>query len=113
MKCQNCNREMKEEVIFTSIEYKCSCSQDGWYSSQDILDMLNPMDLPIRLDFKDSDGTKGGVFVNNLEYFTKCPRDRKFKINSPYDMGLKKGMTEIEVAQVLYGYPIDSDDDGC
>lgn len=116
MKCPNCNKDMKEEVIFTSVNYSCNCG-DGWQSVSEMLDLLRPMDFPIKLRFKDADGTSGGVFVGDLEYFNRCPKDRKFKVQRTYDpyIGLQKGMTEAEVAEALYGYKIhsDSEDDGC
>lgn len=114
MKCERCGKTMKEEVIFTSIHYSCNCSEYGWYTAEDMLDRLHPMDLPIRVDFKDEDGTIGGVFVGNLDYFHSTRKGRKFKIFNRFDIGLTKGMTEAEVAKALYGYSIDSDDDdGC
>lgn len=113
MKCERCGKAMKEEVIFTSVEYSCNCSEDGWYTAEDMLERLSPMDLPLRLDFKDQDGTVGGVFINNLDYFHNARKGRKFKIFNQFDMGLKKGMTMKEVQKAIYGYSIDSDDDGC
>jgi|GEM_PF-2965383 len=113
MNCEKCGKKMKEETLFTSIEYSCNCGDDGWKTASDMLDLLRPMDLPIKLDFKDDDGTQGGVFIGNLDYFHRSPKGRKFKVRSHYDMGLKKGMTMDEVKQAIYGYSIDSDDDGC
>jgi hypothetical protein len=116
MKCSQCNKEMVEEVLFTSIEYRCKyCSDDGWQSVDDMRSLLSPMDFPIKLKFKEESGREGSVFVGDIEYFTRCPKTRKFKIQSVCDpyIGLQKGMTESEVAKAIYGYSIDSDDDGC
>jgi len=114
MKCNSCGKDMKEETLFTTVEYKCNC-EDGWQTSKDMIDLLSPMDLPIKLLFKDEDGRSGSILIGDMDYFNRCPSKRKFKIQRVYDpyLGLQKGMTESEVATALYGYSIDSDDDGC
>ena len=112
MKCPKCNAEMKEETLFTSVNYSCNCG-DGWQSISEMLDLLRPMDFPIKLRFKDADGTSGGVFVGDLEYFNRCPKDRKFKVQRAYDpyigmetINLKSDGKEWIISQ-------DSEDDGC
>lgn len=86
MKCPACNREMEEKTLFTSVEYICRhCKDDGWQSVQEMLDLLSPMDLPLKLKFKDEDGKEGGVFIGDMSYFDRCPKTRKFKIQSSYD----------------------------
>ena len=107
---------MEEKTLFTSVEYTCNyCKDDGWQSIEEMLDLLSPMDLPLKLKFKDEDGKEGGVFVGDLDYFTRCPKNRKFKVQGLYDpyLGVQKGMNQDEVIQAIYGYSIDSDDDGC
>lgn len=101
MKCPKCGKEMKEETLFTSIEYKCNCADDGWQSIDQIKDFLSPMDFPLKLRFKDNDGTNGGVFISDMTYFDRCPKDRKFKVQRAYDPYVS-----------LKSYS-DSDDDGC
>lgn len=115
MKCERCGKDMKEEALFTSVEYKCNCEDDGWQTANEMKDMLTPMDLPIKLRFKDTDNSEGSIFIGSMDYFDRCPKDRRFKVQRVYDpyIGLRKGMTQDEVAEALYGYSIASDDDGC
>jgi hypothetical protein len=122
MKCDHCGKEMEEKTLFTSIEYnckRCSSADDGWQTPDEVAQMISPMDLPLKLKFKDEDGTEGGVFIGDMNYFTRCPKGRKFKIQGILDpyLGVKKWMTPEEAAEALYGYPItrsdDSEDDGC
>lgn len=114
MKCDNCGKEMKEEIIFTSISYSCKCFDAGWQSAEDLLELLSPMDLPIKLKFEDEDGKSGSVFIGELTYFSRCPKGRKFKIIGicdPYSV-LVKGTTELDVAEQIFGYSIVNEDDG-
>lgn len=105
MKCDHCGKEMEEKILFTSLEYFCqSCQDDGWQSIDDMLDMLSPMDFPVKLKFKDSDGKEGGVFVSDASYFDRCPRDRQFKV---------QGICDPYVGVQTSSYFDDSDDDGC
>lgn len=119
MKCDKCGKDMKEEALFTSVKYSCNCGEDSWQTAEQMRDFLSPMDFPIKLRFKDADGSQGGIFVGDIDYFERCPKGRKFKIQRAYDpyIGLRKGMTETEVAETLYGYSIvnqsKDDDDGC
>ena len=116
MKCERCGKTMSEETLFTSVEYHCkNCTEDGWQSIDEIISMLSPMDFPIKLKFKDGSGKEGGVFVGDMDYFKRCPKDRKFKVQGLYDpyLGVQKGMNQDEVIQAIYGYSIDPDDDGC
>ena len=67
MKCDICKKEMEEKTLFTSVEYTCNyCKDDGWQSIEEMLDLLSPMDLPLKLKFKDEDGKaydiKGRIF---------------------------------------------------
>lgn len=116
MKCEKCGKEMKEEIIFTSVNYSCNCLDDGWQTVEEMLNFLTPMDLPIKLKYLDADGCTGNIFIGDLDYFSRCPKGRKFKVTKLYDpyIGLKKGMTIEQVAEALYGYPLTStEDDGC
>lgn len=83
MICDKCGKEMKEETLFTSVNYSCTCS-DGWLTVDALLDMITPMNLPIKLKYEDSDG-QGSVIVNDIGYFNRCPKNRKFKIIRLYD----------------------------
>ena len=74
---------MKEEALFTSINYSCNC-QDGWQAINEIKSLLSDHDFPLKLKFKDEDGKEGSVFFSGMDYFDRCPPTRKFKILRSY-----------------------------
>lgn len=108
MKCENCGKEMQEEILFTSVNYKCNCD-DGWNTVTDIKRLLLLEDYPLKMKYIDSeDGPEIIVFVGDPNYFDRCPPNRKFKIlyKCPEGFVGYKGMSELEFAEQLYGYSI-------
>jgi len=100
MKCDKCKKEMEAETLFTSVKYNCKhCNDNSWMSVDEMTEMLKPMDFPIKLKFMDDDGTTGAVFVSEHTYFSRCPKERKFKVIRLYD------------PYVGYGYESDGDMD--
>lgn len=97
MKCNNCNNEMKEEILLTTVNYICNC-QDGWLTIEQIKEKLAPLERPVHLKFKDIK-SDGSVFVGNINYFDTCPKDRKFKM-------AMETSKELKYAEKLYGYSI-------
>lgn len=87
MKCDKCNKEMQEEVLFTSVTYTCNCDS-GWNTVTDMKRLLMMEDFPLKMKYKDEeDGPEIIIFVNDAEYFDRCPPKRKFKILYKYPDG--------------------------
>jgi hypothetical protein len=101
MKCTDCGKEMKEEVLFVSVSYSCEC-KDGWFSLDQIKEKLSPLDRPVHLKFKDENDATGSAFIGNMDYFDRCPKGRLFKVSMEFNK-------ELEYAKKLYGYSIVND----
>lgn len=83
MNCKNCGNPMKEETLFTTVTYSCNCN-NGWKTVNEIKSSLNLDDFPVKLGFKDEDGKQGSVFITDIDYFSRCPQNRKFKLQKSY-----------------------------
>lgn len=84
MVCKDCNKIMKEETLFTTVYYSCDCNKDDWKTADEMRNILNLKDFPASLGFKDEDGKQGSVFITDIDYFSRCPMNRKFKLRKNY-----------------------------